>query len=115
MKLFLLVVSYIVLSIISSLLYVGLVLLLFITLKKVFNMNGQKWRAFFNYKKGLGIASIMVFPFILMIAIMFPVSMFGFELIEFDYKALGYLAVIILPTILLFVKLTKLKENILNQ
>lgn len=115
MKLFLFVVSYIVLDVISSLLYVGLLLLLFITMKKVFNMNEQKWSTLFKYRKGKGLYSIMVFQYLLMIAIMFPVTMFGFELINFDYRVLGYIAVIMLPTLILFLKLPKLKESIVNK
>ncbi|MEK5522893.1 hypothetical protein [Heyndrickxia sp. FSL W8-0423] len=90
MKIFLLIVSYIVLDVISSLIYVGLLLLLFITMKKVFNMNEEKWSAFFKYRNGKGLYSIMVFPYLLMISIMYPVTMFGFDLINFDYRVLGY-------------------------
>ncbi|PTY82506.1 hypothetical protein, partial [Heyndrickxia sporothermodurans] len=55
---------------------------------------------------------IMVFPYLLMISIMYPVTMFGFDLINFDYRVLGYIAVIMLPTLILFLKLPKLKESI---
>ena len=109
------VVSYVVLDVISSLLYVGLLLLLFSTMKKIFNMNEEKWSALFKYRKGKGLYSIMVFPYLLMIAIMFPVSMLGFELINFDYRILGYIAVIMLPTLILLLNLPKLKESIVNK
>jgi len=115
LKIFLFVVSYIVLDVIGSLLYVGLLLLLFLTMKKIFNMNGEKWSALFKYRKGTGLYFIMVFPYLLMIAIMFPVTMFGFELINFDYRILGYIAVIMLPTLLLFLKLPTLKESKVNK
>ncbi|MBU6079993.1 MULTISPECIES: hypothetical protein [Allobacillus] len=115
MRIFLFVVSYVVLDVISSLLYVGLLLLLFSTMKKIFNMNEEKWSALFKYRKGKGLYSIMVFPYLLMIAIMFPVSMLGFELINFDYRILGYIAVIMLPTLILLLNLPKLKESIVNK
>lgn len=115
MNIFLFVVSYTVLNVISSLVYVGLLLLLFITMKKFFNMNEEKWSTLFEYGKGKGLYSIMVIPYLLMIAVMFPVTMFGFELINFDYRVLGYLAVIMLPTLILFLKLPKLKESIVNK
>lgn len=115
MKIFLFVVSYIVLDVISSLLYVGLLLLVFMTMKSIFNMNEEKWSALFKYRKGKGLYSIMVFPYLIMIAIMFPVTMFAFELINFDYKVLGYIAVIMLPTLILFSKLPKLKKSIVNK
>lgn len=115
MGIFLSVFSYIVLNVISSLIYVGLLLLLFITMKNIFNMNEEKWSTLFKYRNGKGLYFIMVFPYLLMIAIMFPVSMFGLELINFEYRVLGYVAVIMLPTLILFLKLPKLKESIVNK
>lgn len=115
LKIFLFVVSYIVLDVISSLLYVGLLLLLFVTMKKIFNMNEEKWSNLFKYRKGKGLYTLMVFPYLVMIAIMFPVTMLAFELINFDYRVLGYIAVIMLPTLILFLKLPKLRESIVNK
>lgn len=115
MKIISFIVSYIVLDVISSLLYVGLLLLLFKTMKQIFNMNEEKWSALFKYKKSKGLYSIMVFPHLLMVAIMFPVAMSAFGLINFDYKILGYIAVIMLPTLILFLNLPKLKESIVNK
>ena len=112
MKIFSFVVSYIVLDVISSLLYVGLLLLLVRAMKKIFNMNEEKWSTLFKYRKGL--YSIMVFPYVLMLALMFPISMLGFELINFDYSILGYIAVIMLPTLILLLKLPKFKESIVS-
>ncbi|PID20105.1 hypothetical protein CSV61_16425 [Sporosarcina sp. P3] len=112
---FVFVVSYIVLNVISSLLYVGLLLLLFITMKKIFNMNEEKWSILFKYGKGKGLYSLMMIPYLLMIIVMFPVTMLGFELINFDYRVLGYIAVILLPTLLMFLTLPKLKKDIVNK
>lgn len=114
MKIFLLVVTYLVLNIISSLLYVGLLLLLFITVKKLFHMNEEKWSAFFQYRNGKGLYSIMVVPYFIMIAIMFPVTVVGFELIHYDDQVLGYIAVMIVPTLILLINLPKLKERIVH-
>lgn len=115
MEIFLFIVSYIVLDVIGSLLYVGLLLLLFLAMKRIFIMNEEKWSSLFKYGNGKGLYFIMVFPYLLMIAIMFPVTMFGFELINFDYRVLGYIAVIMLPTLILFFKLPKLKKSIVNK
>lgn len=41
--------------------------------------------------------------------------MLGFELINFDYRILGYIAVIMLPTLILLLNLPKLKESIVNK
>jgi len=115
LKILLFVVSYLVLDVLSSLLYVGLLLLLFGTMKKIFNMNEEKWGKFFKYRKGKGLYSIMVAPYLLMLAIMFPITMFAFEWINFDYKVLGYIAVMMLPTLILFIKLPKLKKGIVHK
>jgi len=78
-------------------------------------MNEEKWTALFNYGKGKGLYFIMAFPYLLMIAIMFPITMFWFEMINFDYRILGYIAVIMVPTLILIFKLPTLKKGIVNK
>lgn len=78
-------------------------------------MDEEKWSTLFEYRKGKGLYSIMIFPYLLMIIVMYPVTLFGFELINFEYKILGYIAVILLPTLLMFLTLPKLKKDIVNK
>lgn len=112
MSVFLFIVAYISLNIISSVLYVGLLLLFFRAMKRIFNMNEDKWSALFKYRKGKGLYFIMIFPILLMIATMYPVSISLFKLINFEHAVLGYLAVILLPTFILIFNLPKLKNSI---
>lgn len=84
-------------------------------MKKFCNMNEERWSILFEYGKGKGLYSVMVIPYLLMIVVMFPVTMFGFELINFDYRVLGYIAVILLPTLLMLLTLPKLKKDIVNK
>lgn len=110
MGILLFVVSYILLNIISSALYVGILLLMFRVMKKTFNMNEDKWTALFKYKEGQGLRFMMIFPFLITIAVMFPISIYSFNLINFEYTVLGYLAVIMLPATILIFNLPKLKS-----
>lgn len=110
MGIILFVVSYILLSMICSALYVGFLLLLFKVMKKTLNMNEEKWTGFFKYKEGQGLRFMMIFPFLITSAVMFPVSIYSFNLINFEYTVLGYLAVIILPATILTFNLPKLKS-----
>lgn len=110
MEIFLFVVSYILLNILCSVLYVGFLLLMFILIKKTFNMNEDNWTSLFNYKEGNGLRFLMVVPFLITSALLFPVSIYSFKLINFNYPGIGYLAVILLPAIILIFNLPKLKS-----
>ncbi len=109
MGIILFVVSYIFLNIVSSALYVGFLLLMFRVMKKTFTMNEEKWTGLFKYKEGLGLRFMMIFPFLITIAVMFPVTIYSLNLINFEYTVLGYLAVIMLPATILIFNLPKLK------
>ncbi|MCM3757524.1 hypothetical protein M3197_08480 [Sporosarcina aquimarina] len=111
MGIILFVVSYILLNMICSALYVGFLLLLFKVMKKTFTMNEEKWTTLFNYKEGLGLRFMMMFPFLITSAVMFPVSIYSFNLINFKYTVLGYFAVIMLPATILVFHLPKLNST----
>lgn len=112
---FLLVVTYSILNVISSLLYVGLLLFLFGAMKKTFKMNEEKWSSFFRYRKGKRLSFIMVSPYLLVIVIMYPLTMLGFDLIHLEYRISGYIAAIMLPMLMIIFNLPKLKRNIVNK
>src|SRR5699024_11947385 len=86
LKLLLFIISYILLSTIGSLSYVGLLFLFFWTLKKIFNMNEDKWTTLFKYRKGKGLYYVMVFSYLVMLVVMFPLSLTWFDLINFYYR-----------------------------
>lgn len=110
MGIILFVVSYILLNMIFSALYIGFLLLMFRVMKKTFNMNEEKWTGLFKFKEDLGLRFMMIFSFLITIAVMFPVCIHSFNLINFEYTVLGYLAVIMLPAIILIFNLPKLKS-----
>src|SRR5690625_4557270 len=107
--------SYILLSIIGSLSYVGILLLFLMTLKKIFNMNEDKWSALFKFDGGKGMFFMLVFPYLIMLIAMFPISMLWFEFINFDHKYLGSITIIILLTLTFIFKLPKLKKELKNK
>ncbi len=110
MSLFIFIFFYILLNVIGSLSYVGILLMFFMLIKTVFHMNGTKWDSLFRFKKGRGLYALMTFPYVIMLTIMFPLSIFWFDLINFKYRMLGSIAIIILLTITGIFKFPKLKR-----
>ncbi|WP_164214677.1 hypothetical protein [Virgibacillus sp. YIM 98842] len=110
MSLFFFILSYILLDIIGSLSYVGILLMLFMLIKAVYHMDEAKWDAVFRFKQGKGLYLLMAIPYVIMLTIMFPLSIFWFDLINFEYRMLGSIAIIILLTITGIFKFPKLKR-----
>jgi len=115
LNLFIFIISYLLLSALFSLFFIGVLLLFFKTMKKTFHMNETKWSALFRYKNGKGLYYIMAFPYLLTLVIMFPLSKYWFELINFEYSILGTISIIILLTLTGIFKFSKLKGIIQNR
>lgn len=77
-------------------------------------MNEAKWDSFFEYKKGKGLYFLMIFPYLLMLVMMLPLSIFWFELMNFKYKVLGSISIIFLLTLTGMFKFFKFKERLQN-
>lgn len=110
MNIIIFVLSYILLSIFVSLLYVGLILAGFRLIKKVFKMTESKWNSLFRARNGRGIYYVLIFPYIIVIAIMFPISMAWFEIIDFEYSLLASVSIILLLGITGVFKFSKLES-----
>lgn len=113
MDIFLFIISYILLDIVGSVFYVGLLLIFFLIVGKVFKMNGDKWNALFKFGKGIGFYFMMLFPYLVMLVVIFGASEMWFDMINFKYNVLGSLSVVILLTLIMIFALPKLK-NIVN-
>ncbi|MTW87953.1 hypothetical protein F3157_20280 [Virgibacillus dakarensis] len=109
------IISYILLDIIGSVFYVGALLLSFKLLKMIFNMNADKWNALFKSGKGVGFYFMMLFPYLIMLVVMFSVSKVWFELINFEYSVLGSLSVVILLTLIVIFAFPKLRDIVNNK
>lgn len=115
MKLFIFIISYILLSLLGSLSYIGILLLAFTIMKKAFNMNENKWNTLFRYRNGKGLYFLMVLPYLITLVIILPISIFWFELINFDYRILGSISIVILLTLTGIFKFSKLKGMVQNK
>lgn len=102
--------SGLLLSILGSLFYICLLLLFFAAIKKVFHMDETKWYDLFRYKKGKGFLFLMILPYVITILIIFGISMYWFELINFNHVLAGSLAITILLTITGTIKFFKLRR-----
>lgn len=112
MDLLVFVLTYILITIIFYIFFVGIILLFILIIKITFKMNETKWTSFFSYRKGIGYYIVLAFPYLLTVLIMFPLSKFWFELINFEYKALGSLTIVVLLTLFGMFKFSKLKNMI---
>lgn len=101
--------SYVLLDIIGSVFYVGVLLLSFWLFKRIFIMDEDKWNDLFTFGKGLGFYFMMLFPYLIMLVVMFLVSNVWFELINFEYSVLGSLSVVILLTFIMIFAFPKLR------
>lgn len=95
--------------------FIGILLLVFTIMKKAFNMNETKWNALVRCRKGKGLYLVMVPPYLITLVILFPISMFWFELINFDYRVLGSISIIILLTLTGILKFSKLQGMVKNK
>ncbi|GGA64230.1 hypothetical protein [Ornithinibacillus halotolerans] len=109
MDIIIFIASYLLLSIIGSLTYVGFVLLFFSFMKKRFNMNEVKWNTVFSYRKGKGLYYILIFPYVLTIAFIFFLSIAWFNFINFEYKIVAVVSLLLITTISAVVKFSKLR------
>jgi len=112
MKLFVIVISYILLNLLGSLSYIGILLLFLVFIKEMWSMNEAKWEALFTYQKGKGMYYVMSFPYLLTLILLFPLSMFWFEWIDFEYRVAGSLSIIVLLTLTGIINFSKLRNAI---
>ena len=115
MGILLFIFSYVLLDIIGSVFYIGVLLLSFWLLKKIFNMDEDKWNALFKFGKGKGFYFMMLFPYLVMLVVMFSVSKVWFEFINFEYSVLGSLSVVILLTLIIIFAFPKLRGIVNNK
>lgn len=115
LDIFLFIISFILLDIVGSVFYIGVLLLSFLVLGKVFKMNGDKWKTLFKYGKGIGFYFMMFFPYLVMLVVMFGASQMWFDMINFKYNILGSLSVVTLLTLIILFKFPKIKDMVNNK
>lgn len=77
-------------------------------------MDENKWSALFKKGKGKGLYYIMMFPYVFMLVIMFPLSVLWFKFINFEHTTLAASSVILLLTLSVVFKIPKVKKRLMN-
>ena len=115
MKIFLFIISYILLDIIGSVFYVGALLFLFKVLQKIFHMDQDKWNTLFKFGGGKGFYFMMLSPYVLMLGFMFLISKAWFEWLAFKYSMLDALGVVVVLTFIMARGFPKLQDIVNNK
>ncbi|WP_280771578.1 hypothetical protein [Salipaludibacillus daqingensis] len=103
-------ISYILLSVLTGLFYIGVLLLFIWTIKKIFNMNETKWNALFRFRENKGVYVVFIFPYLLTIVMMIPLIIVWFDMITFEYSVISSISIVMLLTISGIVKFSKLND-----
>lgn len=102
--------SYLLISVVVSIAYIGIVLASFMLMKKLFKMNETKWDHFFRYKNGFGLYLALVLPYLLTLAILYPATLVWFDWIDVTYKLAATNFIFLLLALTGLWKLPKLKQ-----
>lgn len=112
-------VSYSILSIICVLIFLGILMGTFFLMKIFFKMNEEKWDSLFKYKNSFVLIFIMLISFLISLIITFFMSKFFFDLINFKYRNVSSILIILfigLPVIFKFIKLKDyIKSRLLKE
>lgn len=105
-------VSYSILSIVFTLISLAIIMGIFLIMKVVFNMNEQRWDNLFKYKNNLVLMLIMVVCLMISLTITFIISNLFFEFIEFKYKDISSILIILFISLPIIFKFFKLRDYI---
>lgn len=105
-------VSYSILSIVFTLILLASIMGVFIIMKIAFNMNEQRWDNLFKYKNNIVLMLIMVVCLMISLTITFVISNLFFEFIEFKYKEISSILIILFIALPIIFKFFKLRDYI---
>lgn len=105
-------ISYSMFSIVFSLISLGIIMGIFFIIKIVFNMNEQRWDNLFRYKNNIVLILVMVVCLMISLTITFIISNLFFEFIEFKYKEISSILIILLISLPIIFKFFKLRDYI---
>ncbi len=98
---------------IGALMYVGLMLLFFYTVKLIFHMDEAKWTKLFTLKNGAGLYMMLALPYLFMLVIVFYASKVWFGFIQTDFSIVSALVFVALLTFSFLMHMPKLKNVLL--
>lgn len=105
-------ISYSMFSIVFSLISLGIIMGIFFIIKIVFNMNERRWDNLFRYKNNIVLILVMVVCLMISLTITFIISNLFFEFIEFKYKEISSILIILLISLPIIFKFFKLRDYI---
>lgn len=105
-------ISYSILSLVFTLILLAIIMGIFLIMKVVFNMNEQRWDNLFRYKNNIVLMLVMVVCLIISLSITFMISNLFFEFIEFKYKEISSILIILLISLPIIFKFFKLRDYI---
>lgn len=105
-------VSYSIMSLVFTLILLAITMGVFLTMKVVFNMNEQRWDTLFRYKNNIVLMLVMVVCLMVSLAIIFVISNLFFEFIEFKYKEISSILIILFISLPIIFKFFKLRDYI---
>ncbi|OXX83760.1 hypothetical protein AVM15_08680, partial [Paraclostridium benzoelyticum] len=95
LNLIIFLISYSILSLVFTLILLDIIMGIFLIMKVVFNMNEQRWDNLFRYKNNIVLMLVMVVCLIISLSITFMISNLFFEFIEFKYKEISSILIIL--------------------
>lgn len=105
-------ISYSMFSIVFSLISLGIIMGIFFIIKIVFNMNERRWANLFRYKNNIVLMLVMVVCLMISLTITFIISNLFFEFIEFKYKDISSILIILFISLPIIFKFFKLRDYI---
>lgn len=105
-------ISYSILNLVFTLILLAIIMGIFFIMKVVFNMNEQRWDNLFRYKNNIVLILVMVVCLIISLSITFMISNLFFEFIEFKYKEISSILIILLISLPIIFKFFKLRDYI---
>lgn len=105
-------ISYSILSLVFTLILLAIIIGIFLIMKVVFNMNEQRWDNLFRYKNNIVLMLVMVVCLIISLSITFMISNLFFEFIEFKYKEISSILIILFISLPIIFKFFKLRDYI---
>lgn len=112
LNLIIFLISYSILSLVFTLILLDIIMGIFLIMKVVFNMNEQRWDNLFRYKNNIVLMLVMVVCLIISLSITFMISNLFFEFIEFKYKEISSILIILLISLPIIFKFFKLRDYI---
>lgn len=112
LNLIIFLVSYSILSLVFTLILLAIIMGTFLIMKVVFNMNEQRWDNLFRYKNNIVLMLVMVVCLMISLTITFIISNLFFEFIEFKYKDISSILIILFISLPIIFKFFKFRDYI---